>query len=161
MTGNYTAPDGVANLLTGNYTLADGTAGNVYGSSPSKPDTATLTVPTQWTAAGVGSAIPLSALGEWSTYTTTIPGTTISPSTAAAQTVPPSIVSGSTIEPATTKPATTIPGTTIAPVTSIISTRIAKASATQTNKAVQFIGQKGPLLAGSTVSGVLFLLFWL
>ena len=67
VTGNYTGADGVANLLTGDYTLADGTSGNIYGSSssPSKPDTATLTVPTQYTAAGIGSAIPLSALGEW------------------------------------------------------------------------------------------------
>lgn len=161
MTGNYTASDGVANLLSGEYTLSDGTHGNIYGSpsSPSKPDTATLTVPTQFTAAGVGSAIPVSALGEWSVYTTTIPGTTISPSTVPAQTLPPSVVSDRTVEAATTKPATTIPGTTISPVTSVVSTFIAKPSST--NNAAPGIGKDAILLASSALGGVFVILLWL
>ncbi|CAF9905149.1 MAG: hypothetical protein HETSPECPRED_004893 [Heterodermia speciosa] len=164
VTGNYTASDGVANLLTGDYTLTDGSAGNVYGSasSPSKPDTATLTVPTQYTASGVGSAIPFSALGEWSTYTTTIPGTTIAPSTVPAQTVAPSVVSGSTVEAATTKPASTIPGTTVAPVTSTITTRVASASSTtstSTSDGVAPIGSGNLILAAlGFASAFLFLL---
>lgn len=150
VTGNYTASNGVADLLTGDYTLSDGTAGNVYGSasSPSKPDTATLTVPTQYTAAGVGSAIPLSALGQWSTYTTTIPGTTVEPSTVPAQTVPPSVFSGSTVEPATTKPASTIPGTTVPPVTSTITTQIATASSSNTSDGACLSGSGSQTLAG-------------
>ena len=163
MTGNYTASDGVANLLSGDYTLSDGTHGNVYGSpsSPSKPNTATLTVPTQYTAAGVGSAIPLSALGEWSVFTTTIPGTTIPPSTVPAQTLPPSIVSDRTVEAATTKPATTIPGTTISPVTSVVSTFIAKPSSSQTNSAAPGIGKDDILLASSAIGGLFVILLWL
>ena len=160
VTGNYTASDGVVNLLTGDYTLTDGSPGNIYGSpsSPSKPDTATLTVPTQYTASGVGSAIPLSALGEWSTYTTTIPGTTIAPSTVPAQTIAPSVVSGSTVEAATTKPASTIPGTTVAPVTSTITTRVAKASSTHTSDGVAPIGRGSLILAAAGVASAFFVL---
>ena len=163
MTGNYTASDGVVNLLTGDYTLTDGSPGNIYGSpsSPSKPNTVTLTVPTQYTASGVGSAIPLSALGEWSTYTTTIPGTTIAPSTIPAQTIAPSVVSGSTVEAATTKPASTIPETTVAPVTSTIKTRVAKASSTQSSHGVAPIGSRSLVLTAAGVAGVFFVLILL
>ena len=160
VTGNYTASNGIANLLSGDYTLSDGTAGNVYGSasSPSKPDTATLTVPTQYTAAGVGSAIPLSALGQWSTYTTTIPGTTVEPSTVPAQTVSPSVVSGSTVEPATTMPASTIPGTTVPPVTSTITTQIATGSSSSTGNGVCLSGSGSQTLAGIFIVSAIFIL---
>ena len=156
VTGNYTASDGVVNLLTGEYTLIGGSPGNIYGSpsSPSKPNTVTLTVPTQYTASGVGSAIPSSALGEWSTYKTTIPGTTIAPSTIPAQTIEPSVISGSTVEAATTKPASTIPDTTVAPVTSTITTRVAKASSVQTSHGVAPIGSRSLVLTAAGVAGV-------
>ncbi|KAL8784643.1 MAG: hypothetical protein Q9195_008959 [Heterodermia aff. obscurata] len=159
VTGNYTAPDGVANLLTGDFTLSDGTTGNVYGSasSPSKPDTATLTVPTQYTAAGVGSALPVSELGQWSN-TTTIPGTTIEPSTVAAQTLPPSVVSGSTMAPATPKPATNIPGTTIPPITSTITAQIATASSSKTSNGARLQGCGSLTLAGSCLISAMIMM---
>lgn len=163
MTGNYTASDGVANLLTGDYTLTDGTDGNIYGSpsSPSKPDTATLTVPTQYTASGVGSAIPASALGEWSTYTTTFPGTTVAPSTVPAQTVPPSVVSGSTLEPETTKPASTIPGTTVAPKTSTMSTKVPAATSIQTSDGMVLARTASLSLAGFAACSMIIILLFL
>ncbi|MCJ1461731.1 hypothetical protein MMC07_000330 [Pseudocyphellaria aurata] len=126
-TGNFTSPNGdVANLISGDYTLANGLQGNVYGSpsGTSKPDTATLTLPTQFTAAGVGSAIPLTGLGKEVTYTTTIPGTTIQPSTVLGLTAAPSLVSGSTVAPGTTIPATIIPGTTIPDKTLTVTTKV-------------------------------------
>ena len=115
--------------------MSDGTSGNMYLSMGSKPNTATLTLPTQYTASGVGSAIPVSALGEWSTYTTTIPGTILPPVTIAAHVLAASIVSGSTVVPATTTPATTVPATTIAPQTSVLTTKIADAVSSHTSVA--------------------------
>ena len=151
MSGNYTSSGGEANLLNGNYTLTDGTSGNIYPSAPAKPDTATLTLPTQYTAAGVGSAIPVSALGQWTTYTTTIPGTTIPPTTIAAHVLAASVVSGSTIAPATTEPAVTLAATTVEPKTSAVTTRIAKATSSQTG-AAGAAGREGVL----TLESILF-----
>lgn len=57
-TGNYTQGSSEANLFTGQYSK-DGTEGNIYSEDPAaKPNTATLSIPPQWTATGVGSAIP-------------------------------------------------------------------------------------------------------
>ena len=111
--GNYTAPDGsFANLISGNYTLASGVSGNIYsgsGASP-QPNTATLNIPTQYTAAGSVSAIASTALGEITTYTTTIPGTTIPPSTIAAETISPVVNGGNTFDAETTVETTIIDG---------------------------------------------------
>ncbi|MCJ1348411.1 hypothetical protein MMC31_006643 [Peltigera leucophlebia] len=138
VTGNYTSPNGdAANLQSGTYTLADGTAGNIYGSTPNslslKPDTATLSLPTQFTAAGVGTAIPLTALGKVVTYTTVIPGTTVVPLTVPALTQVPSVVDGATVVPGTTKPATVIPGTTIPAKTSTVTSTIGGATSASTS----------------------------
>ncbi|KAL9602640.1 MAG: hypothetical protein Q9179_002471 [Wetmoreana sp. 5 TL-2023] len=132
VSGEFSSTNGQANLITGNYTLSDGTKGNVYGSedSPSKPDTATLPIPTQYTAAGSGNAIPATALGQVLTITTTIPGTTVAPSTIPAETIAPTMSGTSTIGAATTKPASTIPGTTLAAKTSVYTTTLASAGAT-------------------------------
>ncbi|KAK3170687.1 hypothetical protein OEA41_002769 [Lepraria neglecta] len=132
VSGNYTSSDGsTANLISGNYTLADGTSGNIYGSSssPSKPDTATLSLPTQYTASGSGTAILGTALGKKITYTTTIPGTTIPPSIVPETTAIPTIADGSTVTVVTAEAASTIQGTTIAPRTSTVTTQVAGASA--------------------------------
>ena len=86
-------------------------------------------MPTQYTATGVGSAIPVSELGEWITYTTTIPGTTRPPTTVAAHVLAASMVSGTTIQPATTVPAETFAGTTAAPKTNTFTSRIASTTA--------------------------------
>lgn len=147
ITGNYSSPDGsAANLVSGNYTLANGTVGNLYGGNDAaRPNTSTLSMPTPYTSAGVGSAIPASALGGEATYTTTIPGTTVEPTTVAPQTVAASVISGSTAVPATTKPATTIPGTTVAPKVLTITKPV---SATGTTSATPSAKQN----AGSRVS---------
>ncbi|KAF2445997.1 hypothetical protein P171DRAFT_332175, partial [Karstenula rhodostoma CBS 690.94] len=61
-TGDYTQSGSEANLLTGQYSK-EGTEGNIYSEDPAaKPNTATLSVPPQWTEPGVGSAIPLTAI---------------------------------------------------------------------------------------------------
>lgn len=81
--GTFTSSTGThANLLTGESTSADGEPGNIYSAAPgARPDTATLSVPPQWTATGVGSAIPATGLGNvvvTTAYTTAIPGTSVS-----------------------------------------------------------------------------------
>ena len=137
--GSYTSSSGAtANLETGNYTLANGQTGNIYSNDPAaKPNTATLPMPSQFTASGVGSAVPISNLGVpvTLTYTTTLPAsvippTTISPSTVfgivapATVLVPTTIstqVSGSIIQSvlsvtsisSSTEPPSTISGTTL------------------------------------------------
>ncbi|KAL8681036.1 MAG: hypothetical protein Q9186_002809 [Xanthomendoza sp. 1 TL-2023] len=131
VSGSYTSATGQANLIDGEYTLADGTKGNIYGSqdSPSKPDTATLPIPTQYTASGSGSALAATALGQVATITTTIPGTTVEPSTVAEETVSPSVSGTSTVVSATTKSASVVPGTTVEPKTSVYTTTAAAAAA--------------------------------
>jgi len=133
--GNYTSPDGsTANLISGNYTIVGGTLGNIYGSpsSASKLDTATLMIPTQYTASGSGSAIPATALGQEITYTTIIPGTTIPPSIIPETITVPIISGDSTVSSVPTLgPSSTIQGTTIAPQTSTVTTRLAGASPTK------------------------------
>ena len=144
VSGCYTASDGsTANLISGNYTLSDGTTGNIYGSpsSPSKPNTATLDIPTQYTASGSISAIPVTALGQEITYTTVIPGTTILPSVVSAAMTIPTIANDITTTLVSTKAASTIPGTTIAPRTSTVTTRVAAASATA--KGIAYIIEPG------------------
>ncbi|KAF9733438.1 hypothetical protein PMIN06_007559 [Paraphaeosphaeria minitans] len=61
-TGNYTQGSSEANLFTGQYSK-DGTEGNIYSEDPAaRPNTETLSIPPQWTEAGVGSAIPPTAI---------------------------------------------------------------------------------------------------
>jgi hypothetical protein len=58
-TGEFYANGETANLLTGNYA-----AGNIYADKPAdKPNTATLSIPPQFTGTGVGSAVPANELG--------------------------------------------------------------------------------------------------
>ncbi|EKG17633.1 hypothetical protein MPH_05081 [Macrophomina phaseolina MS6] len=72
-TGSFAAADGAtADLLAGTYTNGS-TTGNLYSADPAaKPNTATLSIPPQYTASGVGSAIPLTALGTVVVITTTL-----------------------------------------------------------------------------------------
>lgn len=99
------ASGGTADLLNGTYTNDDTTDGDLYAGSHSadKPDTATLSIPPQYTATGVGSAIPLTALGVVTTVVVTAVTTEVS-------TVSESVV----VVPATTRPESTVLGTTIA-----------------------------------------------
>ena len=163
VSGSYTASDGsTANLVSGNYTLTDGTTGNIYGSpsSPSKPNTATLDIPTQYTASGSISAIPVAALGQDITYTTVISGTTITPSIVSAVTTIPTIADDRATTLVSTEAASTIPGTTIAPHTSTVTTRVAAASATA--KGVACILEPGTramtfgVISGYILKSVLF-----
>ncbi|CAF9930445.1 hypothetical protein IMSHALPRED_008175 [Imshaugia aleurites] len=134
--GSYTSTDGsTANLLTGNYTLGDGSSGNIYGTPATPPNTATLTLPTQDTASGVGSAIPVTALGQEITYTTTIPGTTVSPSVISTTVSALTITGGSTVGSVVAEAVTTVPGTTVAPEVSTVTTRVA-ASATKKSSGI-------------------------
>ncbi|KAL8673631.1 MAG: hypothetical protein Q9168_001937 [Polycauliona sp. 1 TL-2023] len=132
VSGSYSAGTGQANLINGDFTLTDGTKGNVYGSedSPSKPDTAALPIPTQYTASGPNTVLAATALGQVATVTTTIPGTTVEPSLVPESTIPPSVSGDSTVEPATTVSASTAPGTTVAPKTSTYTTTVAGAAPT-------------------------------
>jgi hypothetical protein len=151
--GSYTSSSGDhANLETGDYTLASGQTGNIYSKDPAaKPNTATLPMPTQFTASGVGSAVPISNLGSQvtHTYTTTIPGSvvpavTISPSTVSGVVSQETIllpntiltlVSGSYVsntgavtslstltEPASIIPGTTLPASTVSAIVTVVTT---------------------------------------
>ncbi|RDL35868.1 Uncharacterized protein BP5553_06480 [Venustampulla echinocandica] len=126
--GQYSSNNGdQANLLSGDYTLANGQKGNIYADNPSaKPNTATLALPSQFTASGVGSAIPATALGGLVTltYTTTLPGTTIPGTTVSPTTISESIISTTTVLPQTisTKVADSLVVSTVLDSSTIIST---------------------------------------
>lgn len=155
VSGEYNGTNGVANLVSGQFNLTDGTTGNIYGSpeSPDRPNTSTLPIPTQYTAAGSGSAIAATALGQVLTITTTIPGTTVEPSTVSPETVAPSISGTSTVAPATVRPGTTIPGSTVPAKTSTYTTTAAAGTSTAQGKA----GTVVPAMGGAAGFG--FLLF--
>ena len=141
MSGNYTASDGsTANLISGNYTLTNGTTGNIYDSPspPSKPNTATLDIPTQYTASGSIGAIPVTVPSQEITYKTVI---TMPPSIVSAVTTIPTIVDDTATTLVSTEAASTIAGTTIGPQTSTVTTRVAAASATV--KGVAYILEPG------------------
>ena len=132
--GSYTSTNGAtANLLTGNYTLSDGSSGNIYGTPATPPNTATMTLPTQYTAAGTGSAIPVTALGEEITYTTTIPGTTVPPSVISSIVTEQTVVAATAAATLVEEAVTTVPGTTVAPSVTTVTTKLA-ATATASKK---------------------------
>ena len=107
--GTYRAADGsVAFLANGSFAAAPAkSTGNLYGDVAEAPDAATLPpAPTPYTGTGVGSAIPVTALGGRATYTTTV----LVPVT----TVPPSTVGGSVVEGTTKSAATAVVTTAVA-----------------------------------------------
>lgn len=161
-TTNYYLPDGstgtvvggsyksansdTANLETGDYTLANGTTGNIYSANAAaKPSTATLPIPSQYTATGVGSAIPITALGSKIivTYTTTLPGTTIQASTIPASTIAGAISTETILLPVTT----TVAGATGSSV-------IVGASTSYSVVNVEASTVPASTVSGSTVAGV-------
>lgn len=103
--GTYNSRLGdAANLTSGDFVLKNGTHGNIYASNPSlKPDASTLPLPTQFTASGVGPAIPASALGGevTVTYVTTLPGSTVAATTRPESTVPESVETKTFLYPQT------------------------------------------------------------
>lgn len=93
-TGNYSSSGSSVNLISGEYSSSSGEKGNIYASDPqAKPNTATLSIPPQFTGAGVGEPIPVTELGSIIVYTTTIPATTYTA---------PTVLAGTTITQATT-----------------------------------------------------------
>lgn len=97
----------------------------------------------QYTASGSGGPIPVTALGQEYTYTTTIPGTTVPPSTIPAETLTPSVLSGSISFSATTEPASVIPGTTKMAETETITTRVAGTATSKPSTASARFSVKG------------------
>ena len=137
-TGEYTAKDGSkANLISGEYTNKDGEKGQIYTNASDKPNTATLSIPPQFTGTGVGSAIPASELGSIVVYTTTIPGSTFTaPTTLPASTVVTSLPGQSAPVTTTISAKTITAATTIGPVTTVVtSTRSAAAASSSTGAA--------------------------
>jgi hypothetical protein len=125
-TGDYTQGGSKANLLNGQYTKDGGESGNIYAEDVSaKPNTATLSIPPQYTAAGQGSAIPASEIGSVVVITTEIGGTTVSnaPTTLPALTTLGTTISAQTISAATT----------IQPVTRVLTTTVANAAQNTAN----------------------------
>ncbi|KAH6673373.1 hypothetical protein B0J14DRAFT_430731, partial [Halenospora varia] len=125
-TGSYTSSGGdTANLETGNYTLTNGQTGNIYSSNAAaKPNTATIVLPSQYTASGVGSAIPATALGGFVTltYTTTLSASTVSATTVQPTTLPGSVVSSTIVSGQVIS--TSVGGSLVASTVSVTSTAI-------------------------------------
>ncbi|KAL6707834.1 hypothetical protein ACN47E_003734 [Coniothyrium glycines] len=133
-TGEYTSDGANVNLVSGDYTQGD-QKGNIYSSDPSaKPNTATLSIPPQFTGTGVGGAIPVTELGSIIVYTTTIPGTTFTAPTTVPQTVKVATVGGVTVY-TTISPATISAPTTIAPLTSVVTQTANAAVSTESSTA--------------------------
>jgi hypothetical protein len=126
-TGEYNSGGNSANLISGDYT-SGGQQGNIYTADPSaKPNTATLSIPPQYTGTGVGSAVPANQLGSIIVFTTTIPGTTFTAPTTLPQTVMVKTVSGQVIS-TTMAPSTITQATTVAAQTSVVTATGAAAS---------------------------------
>ncbi|KAF2687938.1 hypothetical protein K458DRAFT_295541 [Lentithecium fluviatile CBS 122367] len=120
-TGDYTQGGSQANLISGQYTKEGGESGNIYAEDPSaKPNTATMSIPPQWTASGEGSAIPASEIGSIVVVTTAFGGTTVSgaPTTLSALTTLGTTISAQTISTPTT----------IAPVTRVMTSTVASSA---------------------------------
>ncbi|CAI6335223.1 unnamed protein product [Periconia digitata] len=71
-TGDFSSGGSKANLFTGQYSKDGGESGNIYANdAAAKPNTATLSIPPQFTGTGVGSAIPASEIASLITTTST------------------------------------------------------------------------------------------
>ncbi|CAO2654402.1 Nn.00g111350.m01.CDS01 [Neocucurbitaria sp. VM-36] len=158
-TGDYSSGGASANLLTGNYTNGD-KQGNIYANDEqAKPNTATLSIPPQYTGTGVGSAVPASELGSVIVYTTTIPGTTFTAPTTVPETVMVATVSGQAVS--TTVPATTVTQpTTIAPQTNVVTkTQDAAATSSSTGAAGQVAVDSTSSLGMSILGALMYALY--
>jgi hypothetical protein len=148
--GSYTSATGdTANLETGAYTLANGQTGNIYSSDPAaKPNTATLPIPSQFTASGIGSAVPITGLGSpvTLTYTTTLPASAVPPVTISASGSPPSVV-----------PGTTLPASTVSARVTIVTTTEAQAETASTTPSIS-ASKKSAAAQNKSVEGALYLI---
>lgn len=135
-TTNYAFAEGsYGSLTTGEYNsggkqvnlLSDS---SVYSNNPSaQPNTATLSIPPQYTGTGIGSAIPAGQLGSIIVYTTTIPGTTYLAPTTLPGSVFVKTVSGQAVS-SSVAPSTITQATTVAPQTTVVTSTVAGASST-------------------------------
>jgi hypothetical protein len=129
-TGEYNSGGNKANLISGDYT-SSGQQGNIYTADPNaKPNTATLSIPPQYTGTGVGGAVPANQLGSIIVYTTTIPGATYSGPTTLSQTVLVKTVSGQAVS-TTVAPSTISHATTVAAQTTVVTSTQATASSSK------------------------------
>ncbi|KAF2007893.1 hypothetical protein P154DRAFT_516672 [Amniculicola lignicola CBS 123094] len=146
-TGDYTANDGsTVNLINGTFTKSGGEKGDIYSQNPSaKPNTATLSIPPQYTAAGVGSAIPATELGSFIVFTTTFSGMTITTPTIIPGSTVLSSVSGQTRAVSTVPAVTTTTPTTIAPVATVGTSTPAAAPASTSSRGAAGHLNAGPL----------------
>lgn len=128
-TGEYNSNNQQINLFTGNYS-----GGNIYSAAPQdKPNTATLSIPAQYTGTGVGAAIPASELGSIVVYTTTIPGTTFTAPTTVPGTIRAATVNGVAVS-TSVAPQTITQATTVAAQTTVVTTQVPDASASSSSK---------------------------
>jgi hypothetical protein len=151
-TGDYESNGAKINLLTGD--VSDGPSGspaNIYAADgAAKPNTATLSIPPQYTGTGVGGAVPASELGSIIVFTTVIPGTTFAGPTTLPGTVRVATVNGQALT-TTVAPSTISHATTVAPVTTVVTTHAPEA----TSSAAAAAGHVGADAAGSAVLGAL------
>jgi hypothetical protein len=152
---NTSTPGKSINLITGDVS-GPGGGSNLYANDPStKPNTSILPIPPVYTAAGVGSAIPIASLGVGGLGSGGADAATArakGPTTISAVTVAPSVVAEFTGSDGKVTPASTMLGTTI-PAITIKGT----ASATASNAAgkVRLDGDAGFVgVLGVAVMGV-------
>ncbi|KAL5114411.1 hypothetical protein ACEQ8H_007722 [Pleosporales sp. CAS-2024a] len=155
-TTNYGFADGsYGSLTTGDYTAGGNTVNlldddAIYAANPAaKPNTATLSIPPQFTGTGVGSAIPGSQLGSIVVFTTTLSPKTFSAATTLPGSVVVKTVSGQAVHESV--PPRTISGPTTMPPSTIIVTstaEVAKPSASSTGAAGR-VGTEGWGLFGA------------
>lgn len=149
-TGEYNTDGQTVNLLSGDYQ-----GGNIYSAAPQdKPNTATLSVPPQYTGTGVGAAIPASELGSIIVYTTTIPGTTFTAPTTVPGTIRAATVNG--VEVSTSiAPKTITEATTVAPQTTVVTTQVPEGTAASSKGAAGAVGIDSSKSFGVSVLGAL------
>ena len=148
--GAYNSNGQEVNLLSGDYQ-----GGNIYSAAPQdKPNTATLSVPPQYTGTGVGAAIPASELGSIIVYTTTIPGTTFTAPTTLPGTIRAATVNG--VEVSTSiAPKTITAATTVAPQTTVVTTQVPDATSESSKGAAGVVGVDSSKSFGVSVLGAL------
>ena len=159
-TGEYNREkqDGsVVNLISGEYSKAGGEKGDIYSDDPgAKPNTATLSIPPQWTGTGVGSAIPATELASVVVGTTTVDGVTITAPTVIPESTIFETISGQTTA-VTTIPARTITApTVIPPATSVVASSQNAAAPSSSST-----GAAGQIGTDSSVSFGVLIFTWL
>ncbi|KAG9206662.1 hypothetical protein G6514_003501 [Epicoccum nigrum] len=136
------------NLLNGTYS-----GGDIYTAhEQDRPNTATLSIPPQYTGTGIGGAVPASELGSVVVYTTTIPGTTFTAPTTVPETVRTATVNGIVLS-TTVPPQTITQATTVAPSTTVITAQVPES--TSSKGAAGAVGVDSSKSFGVSVLGAL------